>query len=128
MTTTVIPYSYLASIRIWLQGSYDTLVTHLTLVRPTLATFLLVFNRLEMNCGHGTNELHGLCFYEARILLVPASPLQKEPTDPHAILKRTKIVFAKRCISFSIMFAKLWNMISNVLYIVVLISRILGKC
>lgn len=64
-----------------------------------------------MNCGHGANELHGLCFYEARILLVPASSFQKEPTDPHAILKmkrrkKSSLNFVR--VIFNVVFAKLW--------------------
>ena len=77
-----------------------------------------------MNCGHGTNELHGLCFYEARILFVPASPLQKEPTDPHAILKMRRkqsplnsvlamFSVVLLCVMFGAVFANLWVSVSG---------------
>ena len=55
-------------------------------VYQTFSTLLLVLHRLEMNRGHGANELHRLRFDEARILLVPTGPLYKEPTDPYTIL------------------------------------------
>lgn len=44
-------------------------------VYQTFSTLLLVLHRLEMNRGHGANELHRLRFDETRILLVPTSPL-----------------------------------------------------
>ena len=61
----------------------------------TLCASTLSLDGLEVDGGHGVDQLHGQSVHQTAGPLVPASPLQKQPFDPYSILKRNTHIFLK---------------------------------
>ena len=58
----------------------------------TLSAFLFVFDRLEVDDGHGSNKLHRGGLDQTAFVDIPSGALQIHPTDVHSLLsaKRTR--------------------------------------
>lgn len=55
-------------------------------IRLTLGHLLPVFHWFEVDGGHRADHLHGFCFHQTGVLLVPTSPFQEQTSDIHTIL------------------------------------------
>ena len=66
-------------------------------LRTHTATFRassLPLDGLEVDGGHGVDQLHGQGIHQTASSLIPTGPLQKQTLDPHTILeKKAFLVF-----------------------------------